>query len=273
VARSRGWKMQSPSVVRKMLRSGLRAMNRCLRPCGFEITRLPQPGSPPPPSVWYSSGANLPHSDVRPFATYSPWLCDVEFLAIRKAIENHTLIDIFRCYELWELGKQTVSLPGAILEVGVWRGGSGCLLAAAAPQKTVYLADTFAGVVKAGAKDTRYRGGEHADTSDKTVRALLEQNNVSNAVILKGIFPEETAHDIPQDICLVHVDVDVYQSGRDVVTWSMPRLVKGAAIVFDDYGFEGCDGITRLVHELQVELPDFRFIQNLNGHAILIRSA
>jgi O-methyltransferase len=215
----------------------------------------------------------LPHSHVLPFATYSPWLGDMEFLAVRRAIEDHTLIDVFRCYELWELAKQTVHLPGAILEVGVWRGGSGCLLAAAAPKKTVYLADTFAGVVKAGGKDTRYKGGEHADSSEDTVRALLEQANVRNAVILKGIFPEETAHDVRQDVCLLHVDVDVYQSGRDVVTWAMPRLVKGAVIVFDDYGFEGCDGITRLVNELQAELPDFTFIQNLNGHAILIRSA
>jgi O-methyltransferase len=168
----------------------------------------------------------LPHSQVRPPATYTPWLADTEFLAIRKAIEDHTLIDVFRCYELWQLAKQAVRLPGAILEVGVWRGGSGCLLAAAAPQKTVYLADTFSGVVKAGVKDTRYRGGEHADASEETVRALLEQNNVRNAVILKGIFPEETADDVRQDICLLHVDVDVYQSGRDVVTWAMPRLVQ-----------------------------------------------
>ena len=56
-----------------------------------------------------------------------------------------------------------------VLEVGVWRGGTGCLLAAKAQSlnrnATVFLCDTFSGVVKAGEIDNFYKGGEHADTS------------------------------------------------------------------------------------------------------------
>ena len=44
----------------------------------------------------------------------------------------------------------------------------------------------------------------------------------------------------------------------------------GAAIVFDDYGFVGCDGVTRYVDEMRLGSNVFYF-NNLNGHAILIK--
>ncbi|HVC00085.1 MAG TPA: TylF/MycF/NovP-related O-methyltransferase [Candidatus Dormibacteraeota bacterium] len=224
--------------------------------------------------VWSNERSpELLHSKLRTGATYSPWLSDQEFLKAYDAVKDFTRVDIYRCYELWSLAKQAAAVPGSILEVGVWRGGTGCLLALAAPAKLVYLADTFKGVVKAGAQDTRYVGGEHADTSEQVAWELLERTGAANARLLRGIFPEETAAWVSGPISLLHVDVDVYQSGKDVVEWVLPHLPVGAAIVFDDYGFLGCEGITRLVHEMRGSLKDFTFIHNLNGHGIFIRTS
>ena len=74
-------------------------------------------------------------------------------------------MDIYRRFELWELAKQANTIPGNFLEVGVWRGGTACLLTKASNEsrKTVYLADTFLGVVKANVRDGWYTGGEHSD--------------------------------------------------------------------------------------------------------------
>lgn len=188
------------------------------------------------------------------------------------AIRDFTLVDVYRCYELWDLAKQAELVEGAILEIGVWRGGTGCLLALAAPAKIVYLADTFTGVVKAGAKDTRYVGGEHAEASEHTVRRLLASAGVTNARVLTGVFPDDTACHVSGPVSLLHIDVDVYQSGKDTVEWALARLPVGSVIVFDDYGFSGCEGITQLVRELRKSLHDFAFIHNLNGHAIFIRT-
>jgi O-methyltransferase len=204
--------------------------------------------------------------------TYSPWLSDREFLSTYELIKNFTLVDRERCYELWDLAKQSVAVDGAILEVGVWRGGTGCLLARAAPTKTVYLADTFAGVVKAGKNDTYYKGGEHADTSEQIVCELLASAGVNNARILKGIFPDETAAVVEGPISLLHVDVDVYQSAKDIVLRVLPHLPEGAKIVFDDYGFYEDPGVTRLVNELRRSLDGFVFVYNLNGHGIFVRT-
>lgn len=213
------------------------------------------------------------HSRLMPAATYSPWLADAAFTAVYQRIKKFTLVDIYRCYELWELAKQSVRVDGAIVEVGVWRGGTGCLLALAAPQKAVYLADTFAGVVNASAHDTRYAGGEHADTSEDVVQGLLTSAGVKNARLLKGRFPDETAAMVEGRVALLHVDVDVYESARATVEWAMPRLLPGTAIIFDDYGFFGCEGVTRLVNDLRGQLSGFSFFYNLNGHAVMVKTA
>ena len=87
------------------------------------------------------------HSRVLPSATYSPWLSDNDFADCYDTIRSHTLVDIYRCYELWQIGKQQGNIEGDYLKVGVWRGGTGCLLAKAVESrgKTVFLVDTFAG--------------------------------------------------------------------------------------------------------------------------------
>jgi O-methyltransferase len=217
-----------------------------------------------------------PHGVVIPLATYSPWHQSREFLAAFEAVKGHTLVDIYRCYELWSLLEQTRRIPGDVLEVGVWRGGSGCLLGfamrAALIQARLFLADTFAGVVKAGTEDFTYRGGEHADTSIATVKSLLDVNRISNVEILEGVFPEQTGERLSQaQIRFCHIDVDVYRSARDVFYWVWPRMPIGGVVVFDGYGFTACNGVTQFVDE-QKHREDALFIHNLNGHGLLVKS-
>lgn len=224
--------------------------------------------------AWRSDKSpDVPHDRVLPFATYSPWLNDAAFLQLHQAMREHTLVDLYRCYELWTLATQMATVEGAFLEVGVWRGGTGALLAAAAQSsgKAVYLADTFTGVVKAGALDTAYVGGEHADTSADIVRGLVATMGLPNVTLLQGIFPDDTGHHIDGPIAMLHCDVDVYTSAREVVQWALPRLSRGGCIVFDDYGFLGCEGVTRYVNELRSD-RSLVFVHNLNGHAVFIKT-
>jgi O-methyltransferase len=89
--------------------------------------------------------------------------------------------------------------------------------------------------------------------------------------LLKGIFPEDTGNQVQDRVFrFCHVDVDVYQSAKDVVEWLWPRLVSGGLVVFDDYGTRGTEGVQRFVNEWRVR-DDLTFIYNLNGHAIFIR--
>ena len=50
------------------------------------------------------------------------------------------------------------------------------------------------------------------------------------------------------------------------------RYAKGGIVVYDDYGFSACEGITRYVNE-QVKEADRVVLHNLNGHAIVIKTS
>ncbi|MGD0300532.1 MAG: TylF/MycF/NovP-related O-methyltransferase [Bryobacteraceae bacterium] len=223
-----------------------------------------------------NGGGLLPHSVVRPVATYSPWRADPEFQTAFELVHPNTLVDIYRCYDLWNLVEEAGKLPsGDIIEIGVWRGGTGCLMAKRAKLAgllaTVYLCDTFQGVVKAGSSDRHYAGGEHADTSEATVTGLAHRLGLDNIKIVRGIFPEETGHQLANaSFRLCHIDVDVYDSGRDILAWIWPRLTRGGMVVFDDYGCLSTGGITRLVNEERGKL-DRLMLHNLNGHAVFVK--
>jgi O-methyltransferase len=214
---------------------------------------------------------------VRPTANYAPWLKDSVFTEIYASIQGYTLVDIYRCYELWELADQVCNLNSSagFIEIGVWRGGTAAIvgkkLLLKGSNTPFYLADTFKGVVKATEKDAVYTGGEHADTSVDLVKDLLK-NNYPHIKILEGIFPDDTAHLIPasQQFGYCHIDVDVYQSAKEIVDWIWDRMIPGGVIVFDDYGFSTCTGITRYVNE-QKSKGDRLVVHNLNGHAIIVK--
>ncbi|MDR3491890.1 MAG: TylF/MycF/NovP-related O-methyltransferase [Gammaproteobacteria bacterium] len=215
------------------------------------------------------------HSTLISNATYSPWRVDNEFLEVFKKVASHSLLDKMRLYELWQLTNQVSHLAGDAIEVGCWRGGAGCMMAArlAQDQKetTLFLCDTFRGVVKAGKHDTFYHGNEFANSNKTIVANLATSMNLKNVKILAGIFPEETSAEINHHLFkFAHIDVDVYQSARDAFEWLLPRLVDGAIVVFDDYGFSSTDGIRTYVDELQGR-PDIVIIRNLNGQAVLVK--
>jgi O-methyltransferase len=234
---------------------------------GYQIIK----GGPP-----LQATHDSPYGAVIPGATYSPWAADQPFVETFAAVEQDTMVDIYRCYELWALVDQTRKLAGALLEVGAWRGGSGALIATRAKlsdiDEPVFLCDTFRGIVKASPWDSFYRGGEHSDASrDQLERLVHGRLRLDNVTILDGIFPEETGAQIQHHrFRFCHIDVDVYESANHVMKWLWERLVVGGIVVYDDYGFPRTNGITKHVDE-QRGLSDRLMIHNLNGHAILIK--
>lgn len=216
---------------------------------------------------------DLHYEEVKVTARYAPWKTDKDFQEAYQAIKGYTLVEETRCWELWELlGGGVQWIEGDILEVGVWRGGTGCLLALRARQlglnARVFLCDTFAGVPweKISAADPVYHGGEHADAPVNIVQGLIHSLSLKNVEIVQGVFPK--SFDGQKTFFrFVHIDADVYQSAKESTEFVLPRMSLRGAIVFDDYGFHTCGGVTKYVNELK----DGRtVIHNLNGHAIVI---
>lgn len=220
----------------------------------------------------FSYGVNIPK------ANFAPWNNDKQFIQVFQKAQPNTLVDIYRSYELWQLVAEVLKLSDTLnfIEIGVWRGGTAAVISKKMElckgKGKFFLADTFTGVPKTGKEDTFYTGGEHNDTSKETVERLLADVGSKNTEILQGIFPEDTAHLIPDDLKfgLCHIDVDVYLSAKDCLEWVWDKLVVGGMVVFDDYGFHSCDGVTRLVEEYR-QKKDRVVIHNLNGHGLMIK--
>lgn len=213
---------------------------------------------------------------ITPRSTYAPWLNDIKFKKTYKLMKNNTLVDKYRCYEIWKLVEEVKDIEGIFLEVGVWRGGTGSLIAKHAEilgiKDKVYLCDTFEGVVKASNKDSKYKGGEHSDTSREIVVKLLNKLNLKNVKILQGIFPDDSSGKISEKkIRYCHIDVDVYKSAKDIFDWVWPKLQVGGVVIFDDYGFSGCNGIRDFVNENRGQKHKL-VIHNINGHGIIIKT-
>jgi O-methyltransferase len=240
-----------------------------LAKAGYEVRRVPPVRS---------RVSGTAHSRVSPHATYSPWLTDAEFRDVYDIVQPHTLVDQYRCYELWALvGEASKVAGGDVIEVGVWRGGSGCLMARRCQllgiPAEVHLCENFEGMVKTSQVDGEFVGGELADTSDMAVAKLASRCHLTNVRIWKGIFPEETGRFLErQRFRLCHIDVGVYQSAKDAFAWLWGRVVVGGVVVFDDYGFADSVGITRLVEEERGK-RDRLVVHNLNGHAVIVKIA
>jgi O-methyltransferase len=158
----------------------------------------------------------------------------------------------------------------------VARGGSsGALIAKRAQISNIdgriFLCDTFAGVVKASKNDNAYTGGEHADTSEEAVIELLATMNLNNTLILRGVFPDDTGSEISShNFRFAHIDVDVYQSAKEITDWAWPHLSNGGVIIYDEYGTESTMGVTRPVDEQQ-GLADRLTISTINRYALVIK--
>lgn len=213
---------------------------------------------------------------MMPFATYAPWLQDPEFLKIYNQVKKDSLVPIFQCWELWQLVEDTQKLKGDVIEIGTYRGASGAIMATKLKltnsQDTLYCCDTYEGIVKASEEDNYFKGGELKDTSLDTIKQRFANDfKLNNTVFLKGIFPEDTGHEVADNTFrLVHIDVDVYLSAKDTVEWVWDRMSVGGIIVFNDYAYPRTVGITKLVNEYRSK-KDCAIIHNFNGNGIMIK--
>lgn len=126
------------------------------------------------------------------------------------------------------------------------------------------------GVVKTSKIDIDYYDGKHSDTSLDEVYSVLPTLKCTNYLILPGIFPDDTGHPVSKKLKFIHIDVDIYQSAKDIVEWSKDRLLNEGIIIFDDYGFSSTSGTTKYCEEL-LATGEFLMIHNLNGHALFIK--
>lgn len=160
-------------------------------------------------------------------------------------------------------------LAGAYVECGVWRGGSVLamvlkLLDLGVTARHVYAFDTFEGMTEPTPADVSPYSGvaldewraareahrrpwaEMFDAASFNVDAVLD--------LLSGTgYPTDALHvepgrveqtipgAAPDELALLRLDTDWYESTRHELVHLYPRLVTGGVLIIDDYGhWEGC---------------------------------
>src|ERR1700740_2214153 len=102
-----------------------------------------------------------------PYSTAVRKLINYSYDPVRHAALAHALARLDR-----------ENIPGAIAELGVWRGDTSRLLKTAAPERTIHLFDTFEG----------FDDGRFKNTSIEFVRQNIGNSN--NVMFHVGLFPK-----------------------------------------------------------------------------------
>ncbi len=151
-------------------------------------------------------------------------------------------------------------IPGDFVECGVWRGGSTMAMALSLlelkdSERTLHLYDTFAGMNAPTEVDVSLQGEpaevefQRTKTSDDTstwcysslesvTRNVLGTGYPSNKVrFIEGKVEETIPAHIPEQIALLRLDTDWYESTKHELTHLFPRLARHGVLIIDDYGF------------------------------------
>jgi O-methyltransferase len=150
-------------------------------------------------------------------------------------------------------------IPGAYVECGVWRGGSSmaaalCFLAAGEGTRPLYLFDTFEGMsapsehdIRAGDQTSAAALLDQSGKSDKIwCRASIEdvlanmkstQYAMDNVQLCKGMVEETLPAQAPDQIAILRLDTDWYESTKHELEHLYPRLSVGGVLIIDDYGY------------------------------------
>jgi O-methyltransferase len=169
---------------------------------------------------------------LRPLVRYREMRFPTFDAAIHRSI---TASDDYFRYTTLGLALQRVldeDIPGALAEVGVWRGGTGAFLHRLAPCRRLYLFDTFEGFPQRDlpprAVDERFR--------DTSVAAVSRRVGTSPNVILKPGYVPATLEQVPDEtFSFVLLDLDLFDPTSASLAFFYPRLSPGGYLIMHDY--------------------------------------
>lgn len=205
-------------------------------------------------------GIEIKKINNKPFDPIHLWEDEAVFNNFYKNITSNTVVDKKRCFMLFQLINQSLTLDGDIAEIGVYRGGTAKLFAQIIESKKINkdinLFDTFDGMPETLKDKDFHKKGDFSTTSLEEVSKYL--NSHKQIKYYKGIFPQTSAPIKDKVFSFIHIDVDIYKSVLDCCEFFYSRMSKGGIMIFDDYGFVSCPGAKSAVDEFfknKIEFP------------------
>jgi hypothetical protein len=220
---------------------------------GLQLVRT---GSLPPPAT----PAPRPAAPRRRQGRALPADYEAEFLEIWDRVKSRTMTSHEKGYYLHQAVRYVTAhgIPGAVVECGVWRGGSmlnvaHTLVALGSTDRDLFLFDTFSGMSEPTARDVhlgkRTAAAEMLETAtrDERVWAIASIEDVREGFASVD-YPDERVHFVegkvedtipghaPGQIAILRLDTDWYESTKHELTHLYDRLAPGGVLIIDDYG-------------------------------------
>jgi O-methyltransferase len=189
---------------------------------------------------------------------------DNNYAHIIKAVEPFTMTPYEKIAAMIDAARYIAhaKIPGAVVECGVWRGGSMMAAALALYEandcRDLYLFDTYAGMTAPTKQDVDYRGipaaGRYVESiavehnewcyaSLEEVRRNMASTGypVAMSHFIKGSVLETLPRESPREIAILRLDTDWYESTLHELKHLYPKLSHGGVLIIDDYGYwRGC---------------------------------
>ncbi len=210
----------------------LRAINKVIRPLNYEIRKKPSlnDGNFPPDFDDFEKDLL---KKCRPYTLTSPERLVSLSRSVKYIVENQ--------------------IPGDFVECGVWKGGSVMAMLLTLNHlgdqtRNCLLYDTYEGMSEPTEDDISHAGQSAIQTIESEVKLTkvdldLVQKNVSQISYPKNQIEfiqgkvEDTIPDrISEQIALLRLDTDWYESTLHELNHLYPRLVSGGVLIIDDYG-------------------------------------
>jgi O-methyltransferase len=186
---------------------------------------------------------------------------DEAFIEIYKRCRDYTMTYIERMHALHNATRYVAAyeIPGAIVECGVWKGGSMMnaaytLLSMGKTDTDLFLYDTYEGMTRPSSVDVDFRNRPAIPRWEQSRSQSLQgwcyasleevkQNLYSTGYprerlhFVKGPVEETIPEQMPDRISLLRLDTDWYGSTYHELSHLFPILSRGGVILLDDYGY------------------------------------
>lgn len=167
----------------------------------------------------------------------------------------HTMIGLGRLNNLQFCVEDVLknNIPGDFIETGVWRGGATIFMRAILKaynnvDKKVWVADSFEGLPAPKPWIYPADNGIYLHTykqlaiSLEQVKSNFERYDLldDQVCFVKGWFCDTLPNISIQQIAVMRLDGDLYESTMDALVNLYPKLSIGGYVIIDDFGMESC---------------------------------
>ena len=162
----------------------------------------------------------------------------------------HTMIGVRRLDNIQECVEQVLaqSVPGDLVETGVWRGGGSIFMRAILEahnitDRRVWVADSFEGLPPPNAEKYPADSGFRLDLCSELavslddVKANFQRYDLldDRVCFLKGWFRDTLPHAPIEKLAVLRCDGDLYESTMDSLVNLYPKVSRGGFVIIDDY--------------------------------------